>query len=89
MTVHSDAAIKAKRWIVGVIVLLMAGEIIFVVLEAQWLNALLMLSIALLILITTVFSDRIVVKIPAEIEVLALVFAFAALFLGEVKSYYH
>jgi len=83
-----DAATKIKRWIVFIIVTIMAIDLIVVVSEGLWLSGFLILTIALLILLVTVFSDRLAVQIPAEFQVLALVFVFSALFLGEVRSYY-
>lgn len=83
-----DAAIRIKRWIVAIIVTLMTVDGVVVVSEGRWLSAFLILAIALLILLVTVFSDRLAVQIPAEFQLLALVFVFAALFLGEVRSYY-
>lgn len=83
-----DAATRIKRWIVFIIVTLMAIDVVVVVTEGQWLSAFLILTIALLILLVTVFSDRLAVQIPSEFQVLALVFVFSALFLGEVRSYY-
>lgn len=88
MTDQPSAAQRVKRGIVAIIVVLMAIDFVFVVLDAQWLSAFLILCIALLILFTTVFSKRLAVQLPAELEVLALIFVFAALFLGEVRSFY-
>ena len=59
-----------------------------VVSDGHWLSAFLILTIALLILLVTVFDDRLGVQIPAEFQIIALLFVFAALFLGEVRSYY-
>lgn len=83
-----DAATKIKRWIVFVIVTLMTIDLVVVVSEGHWLSAFLILTIASLILLVTVFNDRLAVQIPAEFQILALLFVFAALFLGEVRSYY-
>ncbi len=83
-----DAATKIKRWIVFVIVTLMTIDLVVVVAEEQWLSGFLILTITLLILLVTVFSDRLAVQIPAEFQVVALIFVFSALFLGEVRSYY-
>ena len=83
-----DAASRIKRWIVIVIVTLMAIDLVVVVSEGLWLSGFLIMAIALLILLVTVFSDRLTVQIPAEFQVLALIFVFSALFLGEVRSYY-
>lgn len=84
MTNELDAATRIKRWIVAIIIVLMAIDFVVVVSEAQWLNAFLILTITLLILCVTVFSDRPAVQIPSEFQVLALLFVFCALFLGEV-----
>jgi len=85
---NQDAATRIKRWIVLVIVTLMVIDFVVVVAEENWLSAFLIIAIALLILLVTVFSERLAVQIPAEFQVLALLFVFAALFLGEVRSYY-
>lgn len=83
-----DAATRIKRWMVFIIVTLMVIDFTVVVYEGQWLSAFLIMAIALLILLVTVFSDRLAVQIPSEFQVLALAFVFSALFLGEVRSYY-
>lgn len=88
MTNTANAAAKIKRWMIAVIIVAMVLAFPVVVSEAQWLNAFLILTITILILCVTVFSDRLAVQIPAEFQVLALVFVFSALFLGEVQSYY-
>lgn len=88
MTNKPDAATKIKRWIVAVIVVLMAIDFVVVVSEGHWLNAFLILAIATLILFVTIFSGRLGVQIPGEFQVIALVFVFCALFLGEVRQYY-
>ena len=85
---NPGAAARIKRWIVFVIVALMAIDLVVVVSEGLWLSGFLILAIALLILLVTVFSDRLAVQIPAEFQVLALLFVFSALFLGEVRNYY-
>jgi hypothetical protein len=56
-----DAANRNKRWIVIIIVALMAVDLVVVISERQWLNAFLILTITLLILLVTVFSDRLAV----------------------------
>jgi hypothetical protein len=76
------------RWIVIVVVVVMTVDLAFIVYEGQWLNAFLILTIMAVILAPTLLGDRLPVTIPAEFQILALVFSFAALFLGEVRSYY-
>ena len=67
---------------------IMGIELVFVIVNAQWLNALLMVGIMALVLGPTLLGPRLPVAIPAEFQVLAIAFVFSALFLGEVRSYY-
>lgn len=56
--------------------------------NGQWVTAAITLSIALLTLAPLVLGKRLRVFIPPEFELFAIAFVFAALFLGEVRSYY-
>jgi uncharacterized membrane protein YjdF len=71
-----------------IIAAIMAIDLVLVVLEGQFLNALLIVCIAGLLIGSTVAGEHFSVRIPYEFQLLALVFIFAALFLGEVRSYY-
>ncbi|MGW8367574.1 MAG: hypothetical protein ACWGPN_02705 [Gammaproteobacteria bacterium] len=66
----------------------MGVELLLLVLDSQWLNALLMVAIIVIVLSPTLLGRRLPVVIPAEFQIVAIVFVFAALFLGEVRSYY-
>lgn len=83
-----DRATRAQRWVVLIIALIMAVDLVFILLERQWLNAFLSTLIMTVILAPVVLRERLPVKVPHELQVLALVFMFAALFLGEGRSYY-
>lgn len=83
-----DPAQRLHRIIVTIIALVLVIDFVLVVVEEQWLNALLILAIGALILAPTFLGQRHSVQIPYEFQLVALVFAFAALFLGEVRSYY-
>ena len=56
--------------------------------EGQWLTAIVTLAIILVTLFPLVLGRRFQVFVPPEFEVLAVVFVFASLFLGEVRGYY-
>lgn len=79
---------RIHRTIVIVVVTVMMIDLAFVLLEKQWLSGFLIFAIMLVILAPTLFRNRIAVNIPPEFQVLALLFSFAALFLGEIRSYY-
>lgn len=54
----------------------------------QWLNVATTTAVLALTLLPMVLGRRFNVFVPPELEVLALLFVFAALFLGEVRGYY-
>ncbi len=66
----------------------MAVELILVLHEEQWINAFLVMAIMAVTLSPAVLGRRFRVHIPPEFQLLAVVFVFAALFLGEIQSYY-
>ena len=71
-----------------IIVAVMTIDLVFVLTEQQWLNAVLIMIITALLLGSTLARARLSVRIPYEFQLMALLFVFAALFLGEVRSYY-
>ncbi len=66
----------------------MSIDLVVLLLEGHWMSAFLVLTIMAVILAPTLFHRRLPVRIPAEFLAAALVFSFAALFLGEVRDYY-
>jgi uncharacterized membrane protein YjdF len=84
----TDTAVRIRRWIVALTGTVMGVELVLLLLKSQWLNALLMIAIILVVLSPMLLRHRLPVNIPAEFQIVAIVFVFAALFLGEVRSYY-
>ena len=66
---------------------LLLGVVLQLVQE-QWLNAVATIGILILTLLPLVLGRRFQVFIPAEFELLAVVIAFASLFLGEVRGFF-
>jgi len=56
--------------------------------QRQWLNAAAAAGVLAVTLLPVLMGRRFNVFIPPELEVLALLFVFAAVFLGEVRGYY-
>jgi uncharacterized membrane protein YjdF len=83
-----DTAIRWHRRIVIVIAVLMTVDLVFLLINQQWLSAFLVIAILGLILAPLILRERLPVSIPAEFQILALLFMFAALFLGEIRDYY-
>ncbi len=84
----TDLPARVYRGVLIVLQVVMAVELILVLYGQQWINAFLVMAIMAITLSPAVLGRRFGVHIPAEFQVLAVVFVFAALFLGEVHSYY-
>jgi len=63
-------------------------ELAFAIWEQQWLTAVMTVMILLLTIAPVLMKRRFDVFIPAEFKLLATVFIFASLFLGEIRGYY-
>ncbi len=66
----------------------MAVAIVIAIYERQWLTTAVVFAIMLMMFVPVFLEGRFHIDIPAEFETLAVVFAYAALFLGEVRGYY-
>jgi len=83
-----DRAARVQWWVISTLQFVMAVSLVGAIFERQWLNAAVVLGIIGVMALPTLLGKRFNVHIPAEFEILALVFMFAALFLGEVRGYY-
>lgn len=84
----NDIASRINRWMVIATATIMGVDVVIQLLEQRWFSALLVMAIALLVVGPTLLGHRLPVFIPAEFQVLALLFTFSALFLGEVQDLY-
>lgn len=67
---------------------IMAIELALLFYDRQWINAFLVMAIMAIVLSPASVGRRFHVNIPPEFQVLAVMFVFAALFLGEIQRYY-
>ena len=84
----TDLPSRIHRGTLIVLQAIMAVELVLLVRDGQWINAFLMLAIMATTLSPAMIGRRFQVHIPPEFQVLAVVFVFASLFLGEFHSYY-
>lgn len=84
----TDRTANIHRWTMRVLHVTLAVGFILALIELQWLNALAIAAIFAVTLIPSLAFRRLRVYIPPEFELLALLFVYAALFLGEVLDYY-
>jgi hypothetical protein len=66
----------------------MLVELALLVRASQWVTALQVLIIMGLTLAPVALRSRLPVRVPAEFQILAILFVFASLFLGEIRNYY-
>lgn len=85
---ESDIATRIHRWVAVVIAIVMSADLVVFAIEGQWLNVVLASTIIAIIVAPVVLRDHLPVRLPAEMQLAALAFIFAALFLGEIRSYY-
>ncbi|HDP24240.1 MAG TPA: hypothetical protein ENN34_02245 [Deltaproteobacteria bacterium] len=81
-------AARVHKWIVRVLLVIMAVELVFLIVEQQWLSSFLICIIMAIVVSPEVLRKRFKVTIPTEFQVLAIIFVFAALFLGEIRDFY-
>jgi hypothetical protein len=74
--------------ILAVLQLVMAVQLVLLLLRQDWLQAFLVLGIMAVTLAPVVFRRGLPVEIPSEIQIVAVLFIFATLYLGEVRDYY-
>jgi hypothetical protein len=77
---------RAHLLILAVLQLVMAVQLVLLLVRADWLDAFLVAAIMALMLAPVLF--RLPLEIPSEIQIVAVLFAFATLFLGEVRDWY-
>ncbi len=81
----------AARIRLGIILILqavMAVELILLFHERLWVSSVWLLAVMAITAAPVLLGRRLPVRIPPEYEVLAILFVFAALFLGEFRNYY-
>lgn len=68
------------------IVMTIVGTLLLI--EQQWLSLFLVTLIIFTLLAPIIFRRRIEMEIPAEFHIMAVIFTFASLYLGEVQQFY-
>lgn len=79
---------KIHRRIIWALLILMTGQGIYLLFEQQWLALCLVFLIIATLFAPLIFRKKLGVEIPAEFHITAVLFTFAALYLGEIQSFY-
>ncbi|MDF1576847.1 MAG: hypothetical protein P1P81_00200 [Desulfobulbales bacterium] len=76
------------KWVGRTLLVIMAAEWIFLLLDTRWLSMFLVTMIITVLIAPTLFRGKIDVEIPVEFHFTAVIFIFASLYLGEIQSFY-
>lgn len=79
---------KIKFWISSVFRILLIVAAILAVFNRNWINLALSLLTLFLTFLPTIIQKKFSIEFPSEIEIVILVFIYASMYLGEIKSYY-
>ncbi len=91
MAPEASPARKTRRAHFAVLLFLqaiMAIQLVLLLLRKEWPQAFFVAGIMVVTIAPAVSRHRLNVEIPSEIELVAVLFVFATLFLGEVRDYY-
>jgi uncharacterized membrane protein YjdF len=83
-----DRATTIHKWTTRLLQTIMIIAAVLAVYEQQWLNAAIVAAIFFLCALPGILGRRMKIYIPPEFELMAILFIFASLFLGEVGDYY-
>jgi uncharacterized membrane protein YjdF len=86
--ITASFALRVHTWTVRILLVIMIIECLLLIVEEQWLSALMVFLTIAIVISPKFLSKRFDVTIPAEFQILVIVFVFAALFLGEVRNFY-
>jgi len=80
---------RIHRLLIRFLLVVMTIEWILLLLDRRWLSVFLVSLIILILFIPIIFRRKLELEIPAEFHIAAVIFAFAAFYLGEIQSFYH
>ncbi|NND58870.1 MAG: hypothetical protein HKN49_01235 [Gammaproteobacteria bacterium] len=79
---------RVRHIIVWILQVVMAIGLLLAAYRGHWLDVLTIAGIVLLMALPMLFGRRYKITIPPEFELMAILFVFASLFLGEMRGYY-
>lgn len=84
----TDRTARVHRFLVIFLLVILGIELVAVIYEGHWIHAFLIVAISLVTLFPILLGRQYQIHIPAEFQILTVLFVFSALFLGEIRDYY-
>jgi uncharacterized membrane protein YjdF len=84
----ADRAQRIHRYLMIFLLVVLGIELVAVIYEGHWIHAFLIVAISMVTLTPMLLGRQYQIHIPAEFQILTVLFVFAALFLGEIRRYY-
>lgn len=85
---NPDRITRIHKWIGRVLLIIVGLEWIYFLIGAQWLSLFVVSLLLIVLFLPIIFRKRFQVEIPAEFHLAAVLFSFAALYLGELQEFY-
>jgi hypothetical protein len=79
---------RIHKLFIWILLAVMGAEWIFLLINGPWLSLFLITLIIATLLAPHIFRKKIELEIPAEFHLMAVIFTFAALYLGEIRDFY-
>ncbi len=87
---HSQSrTYSLHRIVIRVLIVLMVVEWGVLLYRQAWLSLFLVTAILLTVFSPIIFRKRMQMELPAEFHIIAVIFVFSALYLGEIQDFYH
>lgn len=83
-----DRITQIHLWVGRILLIVVGLEWIYLLIESQWLSLFVVSLLLIVLFIPIIFKKRLQVDIPAEFHLTAVIFTFAALYLGEIQHFY-
>lgn len=85
---YPDNISQIHKWIGRILLFVVGLEWVYLLIESQWLSLFVVSLLIIVLFIPIIFRNKLQVEIPAEFHFAAVIFTFAALYLGEVQQFY-
>lgn len=81
-------SIRVHRWVVTILQIIMSIGLVLAIYKRHWQDVFTIAGIVFVMVVPLAIGKRQQIQIPPEFELMAILFVFASLYLGELHGYY-